>query len=100
MNEFAKVLLDKWTGPAGILIMFGAIVWGVQLNFAVLALTDELAAQRVILERNMEQSNEVTLSVAKAATLLESLTRQLDILERRMTRNETWITRDREHVSP
>jgi 5-bromo-4-chloroindolyl phosphate hydrolysis protein len=35
--------LDNWISPAGFMIVVGAIIWGIQLNIAVISHTERLA---------------------------------------------------------
>lgn len=92
-----KSILDKWTGPSAMLILLGGIVWGVQLNFAVLGLTEQLAEQTQRLQDTNEEIEGNAVLMARTAAVLDSLVRQVDALERRMTRNESWISNNREH---
>lgn len=53
-------LLDKWIAPTGIMVLVGGIVWGIQLNVAVLNLTKDSAEQQ-------QQLTEVTAMLSSIA---------------------------------
>lgn len=98
------MLINKWSGPAGVMVLLGAIVWGVQLNIGMLKLVDEIGQLK---EENIQQRlDQTTLAndVVRTAAILQSVANQLDNLEQRMTRNEGWISDNRanahEHSTP
>ena len=77
---------DKWTGPTGVLALLGGIIWGIQLNVAVVdqgkdlsALTAEYKNQQLIDTKQTEQ-------LVRVGLLLENL-------EKRTTANQDELKR-------
>jgi len=59
---------DKWVNPTTVMVLFGAIVWGIQLNFAVLQNTKEIGQvagtqQKIVEIQQTIQQNTIRLSV-------------------------------------
>jgi len=88
---------DKWINPTTVMVLFGAIVWGIQLNFAVLQNTKDIGQvagtqQKIVEIQQTIQQNTIRLSV-----LIEEMQkhqeRNTQLLERT---NKYVIDRERE----
>lgn len=97
MVDSFKAFIDKWHTPTVYTILIGGIIWGVQLNFAVLELTKQMAIQHEETDAIRDEVQNLTVLLAKTAAELGAVARVNDALERRMTRNETWISQNRNH---
>ena len=87
MDSF-KAFVDKWATPTMFTVLLGGIIWGVQLNFAVLKLTEQMASQNAsIIDLKTEYRTTAILN-ARTSAILDGLTQQIKALEQRMTRNE------------
>ncbi len=89
--EGTKNFVDKWTTPAGFLLIFGAIVWGVQLNFIVLKLTESQTKVDLKTEVLEEHVHVLSVQSAETAVILTNTTRDLAEIKTRIQRNEGWI---------
>ena len=90
-------IIQKWSGPTGVVVLFGAIIWGVQLNLATLSLVEEVTIMRQQHEELKDEVNGLSSQVLRMTAVLDSAIRTQDALERRMTRNESWISENRDH---
>ena len=90
-----KMIIDKWSGPAGIMVIFCAIVWGVQLNVGMLRIVEEIGQLKEADIRHQIEQTQLSNDITRAAAILDSVANQLDALEERMTRNEGWISDNR-----
>lgn len=72
---------EKWLNPTTAMALFGAVVWGIQLNFAVLQNTKDIGSLQT------SQSEVVKLLNAQQQ-LITKQTVLLDQLERRVNRHE------------
>ena len=100
MDTF-KEFVSRWTTPSVLisllLIVVGGITWGVQLNSAILKLTDRSATQGAALSQLRREGLDAAVIQARTAAVVESIAKQVDALEARMTRNESWISENRNH---
>lgn len=71
-------LIEQWSGPAGFLVLFGAIVWGIQLNMAVLGLTKGEMAIAKELSEMTKAAHLSSENMIKVSVLLESLTERVE----------------------
>lgn len=57
--------------------LFGAIVWGVQLNFAVISMTEKLGAldTQTVINRNMDE--EQNRQIVRISVILEQLEKRV-----------------------
>ncbi len=89
--EAVKDFVNKWTTPAGFLLIFGAIVWGVQLNFIVLKLVEVQAKAETKSEVLEEHVHILSVQSAETTAILANTTRELAEVKTRIQRNEGWI---------
>jgi ribosomal protein S15P/S13E len=71
-------LLEKWASPAGVLIMFGGVVWGVQLNIATMNLTKELSAIDGRTNELSKELVEVSKNTIRTSVILNSISKEVD----------------------
>ena len=92
MADTFKEFVTKWTTPSVLisllLLILGGIVWGVQLNTAILKLTEAQSADNAMIKDIREEASNTAVVLARTAAVVESVALQVDRLERRMTRNE------------
>ena len=100
MVDSFKAFVDKWHTPALYTVLLGGIIWGVQLNFAVLELTKQMAAQQQDLKDTKDEVHSMAVLIAQTVAELKAVSRYHDALERRMTRNESWIDENKHHTHP
>jgi len=72
---------DKFFSPAGVMILFGAIVWGIQLNFATLQNTESIGELRASQEDGIKLLYEATIKLERTAATLDSLEKRIVGLE-------------------
>jgi hypothetical protein len=105
MNEPSpeKTFIQRWTQPTLVIglfsMIFYLIVWGVQV-------TTESASQGRLISVNTQairllskRYDAQAAESARTTAIQEALLRQLDVLERRMTRNEANISDNRNKVN-
>jgi len=78
---------DKWVNPTTVLAMIGGIVWGIQLNMAVVDHTAEIGKLSAMLTAQQSLLQQQSNSVARISVIL-------DALERRVSGNEVAIKQD------
>ena len=66
-------IASKWATPAGLTIMFGAIVWGVQLNFAIINLTDKLGEIDAEADVSQRTQRDIAATVLKATLMMDEM---------------------------
>jgi septal ring factor EnvC (AmiA/AmiB activator) len=82
---------DKWVNPTTMMVLFGAIVWGIQLNFAVLQNTKELGQVQATQQKVVVIQQEMQRQSIRLATLLETM-------ERNQERNTKLLEETNKHV--
>ena len=90
----------RWITPATLVIVIGFIVWGVQLNIITLQSVERIAELN---KEGLRMSSEIAgLSGQRleALAITAATVKALDVLERRITRNETWIIENRDNQKP
>ena len=70
--------LAEWLSPA---VVFGGIVWGVQLNYQVLALTKRQGAMESDNEKSENKVKELSEQLFRTSVILERLETRLAKLE-------------------
>jgi len=84
----------RWVTPASLMVLFGAVVWGVQLNLITLQSVERIAA---LSEESIELSRKVAALEAQRyeiSALLASTADTLDKITARIERNEGFIFRN------
>jgi hypothetical protein len=93
MDSF-RVFMQRWTTPSVLisllLLILGGITWGVKLT----AVTTQTRASVSELRR---EGLDAAIIQARTAAVVESIAKQVDTLEARMTRNESWISNNTNH---
>lgn len=108
-GEVIKNALSNWLSPAGVLVLFGGIVWGIQLNIAVVENAKAISklTKAVEVEEAINVAQNETL--ARTAVILDNITERLRAAEghvvehdrdaeqwkRRIIRNESILERMR-----
>jgi hypothetical protein len=100
MDSF-RVFMQRWTTPSVLisllLLILGGITWGVQLNSAILKLTAVTTQTRASVSELRREGLDAAIIQARTAAVVESIAKQVDTLEARMTRNESWISNNTNH---
>lgn len=81
---FWDKVADKWVSPAGFLILFGAVTWGIQLNIAVLEQAKYSAQMQATVNGNSQAIKEDAQMMIRIGVLLDNL-------EKRVSENETHV---------
>lgn len=76
-----NAFINKWVTPATIVVVFGAIVWGVQLNIATLQNSKAHAANGVAIDKLAERVTADEFTQQKTALLLQQVSANLARLE-------------------
>lgn len=96
MTDTFKAFTQRWTTPSVLvsllLLILGGITWGVQLNSAILKLTESQAINTSTVNELRREGLDAAVLQARTAAVVESIAKQVDALERRMTRNESNIS--------
>ena len=89
--------LNKWISPFTVTAVIGFIIWLAQHNFAILNQETRISALEQNIMHIQNDDHSMALLISRTTAVQESLTRQLRILEERMTRNESWISDNKIH---
>ncbi len=84
-------MLNKWVTPFTITAVLGFIIWLVQVNGAILKLTEEQAVietHHIELESNVQAA---AVLLSRTSAIQDALVSQLEALEKRIARNEGLI---------
>jgi len=76
-----ETLLERWLTPSALAFVFGGVVWGVQLNFAVKQLTSEVAQADTVAHRSEQRVDRLAENILKASVILERIEKRIDKLE-------------------
>lgn len=77
-----NAFVQKWVTPATVVIVFGAIVWGVQLNLLSLQHTRAIAANHTAIKAINDRLTADEFSLQKTALLLEQTAARLAEVKR------------------
>lgn len=80
MPEQQSALLtiaSKWATPSGLLILFGAVAWGVQLNVAIINLTDKVSELDVKTDATLTTQAEIAANVLRATVLMGEMEKDM-----------------------
>ena len=69
---------DKWVNPTTVVILFGAVVWGIQLNVVVLDHTEKLAKNTTKNELQDSELRAHSEALIRLSTILDSLERRVE----------------------
>ena len=93
--------LQEWTKPAGLMILLGGIVWGVQLNYGLitaLATNDKQdLIQQEILSKQVTVSNNVQQSTILLNLLMVEMKALRDKVDSHQMEAEMWKERIRQN---
>lgn len=88
---------DKWVNPTTVIALIGGIIWGVQLNMAVVQLSESMGSVRDRLEYHQQMLVELSKTNVQMATILERLEEQVkengDNHEEHLKDAEVWKQR-------
>jgi len=74
--------VDKWVTPTTLLTAFGGVVWGIQLNFAVLNHTTQLAKINTEMVTHEQDSKKYIAVIERSTVILDNIERRLSKLEK------------------
>jgi len=77
-----KLFISQWVTPFTLVIAFGAVVWGIQLNYATLQNTKRLGAQAAEIRLIRDQDISANLILVRATLLQDQLEKRLVRVER------------------
>ena len=66
-------MLSAWASPAGVLLLLGGIVWGVQLNVATMRLSQDYSQIAAVQAKQGAEINEVSRNLLRATLLLQGM---------------------------
>lgn len=72
---------DKWINPSSMIALFGGVVWGVQLNFAVLANSDNIGQLRGRTQKVEITDQKQNTQLARISVILENIEWRMNRLE-------------------
>lgn len=75
---------EKWFNPTTVMAIFGAIVWGIQLNFAVLQNTKDLGEAEALNQKMVSVVQSISDQQVRLAVTQEQLVSRLQRLEDRV----------------
>jgi cell division protein FtsL len=79
---------EKWITPSSLMILIGAIIWGVQLNAAVLDLAREISK----LEQRVAQNTTINVaqneSLIKLGTIVDGIEKRIQKAEHHVIEHE------------
>jgi predicted phosphohydrolase len=64
---------EQWISPTSVAILVGAIVWGIQLNFATLENSKDIGSLTGKQEKLIEMQHETAAKMERITTVLENL---------------------------
>jgi len=89
--------LERWISPAGVLLLMGGIVWGVQLNVAVMQLTEAVSADKANMQTLSAQIQSISTTQARTAVILQHLEKTIEATDKHVAEHEressTWKQR-------
>lgn len=72
---------ETWLNPTSVMVLFGAIVWGVQLNFSVLQNTKDIGNVTGVQSKILEIQQEMVTQNTRIWLLVEKMDEQLNDIE-------------------
>ena len=89
--------LNKWITPVTLTAIFGAIIWGVQLNIATLNTTKQVASLLVEYQTLEREITALDRSVSRIAIILDNLENRIarteEVVEEHNKEAEEWKRR-------
>ncbi|MGI9571134.1 MAG: hypothetical protein ACR2PH_15680 [Desulfobulbia bacterium] len=90
--------MNNWFTPAGLLVVFGAIIWGVQLNWGVLRLIEENTEAAAIREEILAKQVAVTINLERTTLLLSVLEQKVEVLDDKVEAHEIEAEKWKERI--
>lgn len=75
--------INTWFTPTTMMAVLGGIIWGVQLNYAVIQQHSDISALKEVISEQVRVNTEQTLQLSRIAILIDV------IEERQRTQNRT-----------
>lgn len=72
---------EKWFNPTTAMALFGAIVWGIQLNFAVLQNTKDIGEAEALNQKLISVVQEISEQQVRLSVNQENITRRIERIE-------------------
>lgn len=72
---------ETWLNPTSVMVLFGAIVWGVQLNFSVLQNTKDISTVATVQSKILQIQQEMSTQNTRIWLLVEKMDEDLDQIE-------------------
>ncbi|WP_372743278.1 hypothetical protein [Neptunomonas sp.] len=69
--------IDKWIRPTTVMIVVGAIVWGVQLNIVTLNHAELISAQNIRIAKMVAAQHQTEIELTRTAVLLDQIAQRL-----------------------
>ena len=76
--------MDKWVTPTTIAILFGAIVWGVQLNVLTMNLVESDAEQNEKIEKLADAVNSMSFNSTRQSLIMDATVQKLTELDAKL----------------
>ena len=73
--------VERWVTPTTLLTAFGGVVWGIQLNFAVLHHASQLAQINTEMIAHEQDSKKYIAVIERSTVILDNIERRLHNLE-------------------
>ena len=80
--------VDRWFSPQTVVVIVGFIIWLVQLNFAVMTLTDAMAKLDGTVNTNSRNHIETSSVLNRTVILLDNMDRRMEKLEESVESHE------------
>ena len=74
--------VERWVTPTTLLTVFGGVVWGIQLNFAVLHHSTQLAKINTEMIAHEQDSKKYIAVIERSTVILDNIERRLSKLEK------------------
>ena len=81
-------VLEHWLAPAGFLVVVGAVVWGIQLNVAVMRLTSGMSRLESRGTETISELDANTKQIARIAIILDQVEKRMEKFEEKFDQHE------------
>ncbi len=90
-------MTERWMGPTGVAIIAGGIIWGIQLNYATMNLTSQVARITKDVEIHDSQLDEVSANLLRTTIVLQNMEEEMSeavgIVKEHNDASEEWKRR-------
>jgi hypothetical protein len=83
-NDFVQ----RWITPFTVLTFFGAVIWGVQLNYITLQLTEAVAVQKDQIDRLRRDDAAVSVTLAQGIMVQQHIVKALERIEEQLDQHD------------